>query len=139
SAVLDTGYHLSYPFVFAYGNQIYMIPESGDVRETRLYRAMKFPHNWECEGVLLDVEGYDATLLLPQNYAAKGKEQRFWLFISERMWNSSGWDSFSLFYSDRLFGSEWIPHARGNPVVLDARFSRSAGKIFWHKGHLIRP
>jgi hypothetical protein len=131
-AVLDTGYHLSYPFVFEYQDQIWMIPESGDIGDIRLYRAVKFPDEWECFGTLLhNVQGYDATVL--------HVDQRFWLFICERMWNSTGWDAFSLFHSDRLLDAKWVPHGGGNPVVFDARYSRSAGAIFSHQGRLIRP
>lgn len=132
--VLDTGYHLSYPFVFEHADQIWMIPESGVVSDICLYRAVKFPYEWECEGVLLqNIEGYDTTLVLPQ-----GTDQRFWLFVSEVMWNSTGWDACSLFHSDRLLGP-WIPHEGGNPVVFDARYSRPAGAVFERNGQLIRP
>jgi len=137
--VLDTGYHMSYPFVFAYDNQIWMIPESGVVREINLYRAVKFPYQWECQGPLLSLEGYDASLLLPQEPTIKGEEQRFWLFITECMWNSTGWDTVSLFHSDKLVGGDWIPHARRNPLLFDARNSRPAGRFFRHQGRLIRP
>ena len=37
--VLEENYHLSYPFVFEDGGSVYMIPETSDVGDIRLYKA----------------------------------------------------------------------------------------------------
>jgi hypothetical protein len=83
--------------------------------------------------VLSGVNGYDTTLLLPTT-----PSEPIWLFISERMWNSTGWDSLSIFHSKHLLGP-WTPHDLGNPLLIDARLSRPAGSMFRQAGRTIRP
>jgi hypothetical protein len=127
--VLEEPHHLSYPFIFTHANHVWMIPESGEARGIYLYRAEQFPYRWKRETCLIEgIEAYDATLL---RHAG-----RFWLFVCERICNSSSWDSLSLFHADSLTGP-WLP-AR-NPVVVDAMMSRPAGAIIQRHGCQIRP
>jgi hypothetical protein len=48
-AVLERSYHLSYPFIFRWGSDIFMIPETSDNRTVEVYRAVEFPGKWELE------------------------------------------------------------------------------------------
>ena len=41
--ILSEPYHLSYPYVFEWQNEYYMIPESVDADAIRLYKADNFP------------------------------------------------------------------------------------------------
>ena len=45
--VIKEDYHLSYPFIFEYNHEIYIIPESGTSNMLQLYRAVEFPKKWE--------------------------------------------------------------------------------------------
>jgi hypothetical protein len=127
--VLEEPHHLSYPFIFEHDNEVWMIPESGEARGVYLYRAEQFPYRWRRESCLIDgIEAYDATLL---RHAG-----RFWLFVCERICNSSSWDILSLFHADSLIGP-WLP--AHNPVLVDAMMSRPAGAIIQRDGHQIRP
>jgi hypothetical protein len=122
--------HLSYPFVFAEGNAVYMLPETGGHRTVELYRAARFPVEWTLERVLLrDVCARDATLLR--------HDGRLWLFVAIDLDGGIPTDELFLFSSDSLHG-EWEPHPM-NPVVSDVRSARPAGRIFPESGHLIRP
>jgi hypothetical protein len=128
--VFDEPYHLSYPFIFEEDGEIWMIPETGALRGVDLYRSVKFPDVWKREGRLLDnVEGYDATMA---RHAG-----RLWMFVCERMWNSSACDALSLFSSDRLAGP-WRPHPN-NPILFDSMLCRPGGAAFVHKGYRMRP
>src|SRR5205823_6417872 len=51
--VLAEPFHLSYPYVFEWMNQYYMIPESYQAGSIRLYKASRFPSQWVCVGSLL--------------------------------------------------------------------------------------
>jgi len=44
--VLEEAFHLSFPYVFKHENQFFMIPESYQAKEVRLYRADDFPNRW---------------------------------------------------------------------------------------------
>jgi hypothetical protein len=122
--------HLSYPFVFADGDDVYMLPETAGHRTVELYRAARFPGEWTLERVLLsDVTATDATLLR--------HEGRWWLFVALAVDGGRPIDELCLFSSDSLQG-EWEPHPL-NPIVSDVRRARPAGRIFARNGHLIRP
>jgi hypothetical protein len=122
--------HLSYPFVFAEGDEVYMLPETAGHQTVELYRAARFPGEWTLERVLLkDVTATDATLLR--------HEGRWWLFVALAVDGGRPVDELCLFSSDSLHG-EWEPHAL-NPVVSDVRSARPAGRIFSRNGQLIRP
>ncbi|MBV9828399.1 MAG: hypothetical protein JO001_22435 [Alphaproteobacteria bacterium] len=128
--VLEEPFHLSYPFVFELGGDIWMIPEAGEGRGVYLYRATQFPFKWERSACLISgINAYDATLLR--------HDDRYWLFLCERAWHSSGWDMLSLYHARDLFG-DWTRHIC-NPVIIDATLCRPGGAMFIYNGTLVRP
>ena len=54
---LEREYHLSYPFVFEWEDDVYLIPESTASKRVELYRAESFPDRWSLAGVLLERRG----------------------------------------------------------------------------------
>jgi hypothetical protein len=130
--VLQRPYHLSYPFVFEWQDDLYMVPETAENRSIELYRCVRMPHEWEFVHTLVaNVRAYDATLL---EHAG-----RWWLFanIAERE-GSSSWDELCIFHADSPISRDWRPH-RANPVVSDVRRARPAGRFFLENDRLIRP
>jgi hypothetical protein len=127
---LTCEYHVSYPFVFRHGSDVFMIPESLEHETVDLYRAVDFPSQWVFEGRLLSgVCAVDATLLEDGS--------RLWLFVGVAERGASVNDELHLFSSTTLAGP-WKPHPE-NPVVSDVRSARPAGRIFRHQGQIIRP
>ena len=128
--VLETDCHLSYPFVFRWQGDFYMIPETSERRTVELYRASEFPLRWELVKVLFhDVAAVDTTLL--------EHEGRFWLFTAMSPTGASLNDELFLFHAETPLG-EWTPHP-WNPVVSDVRRARPAGPLFHDAGALWRP
>ncbi len=126
--VLEARTHLSYPFVFEHGGEVYMIPESGAARQIALYRAQRFPDVWALDCILLeDIEAYDATLV--------EHEGRFWIFAALAE-GATTHDALALFYADELRGP-WHAHPR-NPVLVDVRSARPAGSMISRSGQLMR-
>jgi hypothetical protein len=127
---LERPYHLSYPFLFEHEGEHYMIPETSATRRIELYRAARFPDEWELERVLLDgVEAVDGTLI--------HRDGLFWLFASVGESGGPTVDELFLYSAESLAG-EWKPHPK-NPVVSDVRRARPAGRLFERDGRLIRP
>lgn len=60
--ILEDECHYSYPFVFSYKDVWYMIPESSQSGEVRLYKAVEFPNRWEITEVLLNGKYVDTTV-----------------------------------------------------------------------------
>lgn len=133
SVVLEKPYHLSYPFLFEWSGEIWMLPETSSNGTIQLYRSKCFPEKWQCEKVLMkDVSARDTTLMFHGD--------RFWLFTNmDEMGGSPStrWNKLFLFYSDSPLG-KWVPHPH-NPVITDISRARPAGKIFEEGGDLIRP
>jgi hypothetical protein len=128
--VLAQPYHLSYPFVFAYEGEVFLIPETSSVGRVELYRAVDFPYAWQCEAILLDdVDAADATVL------AHG--DRLWLFAGIAAPDASSLDELYLFWAGAPRGP-WHPHPR-NPVVSDVRCARPGGAIQRWGSRLVRP
>lgn len=128
-AVLKKPYHLSYPFVFAWDGDMFMVPESGNAGKVELYRARRFPLDWEPVKTLLPVRAVDTTLF-PHG-------GRWWLTTNIREKGASSWDEMSVYFADSPLG-DFTPHP-GNPVVSDVRRARPAGRIFSRDGRLYRP
>ena len=67
-------FHLSFPMVFDWNGEVWMIPETGSDHSLRLYRCKTFPTQWElvqrfptdeelCDTILLDRRAEALTLL----------------------------------------------------------------------------
>ncbi len=128
---LDRPYHLSYPFLFEFEGQLYMLPETKENHAIETYRCVHFPDQWELESTLIsDVSAVDATLLEHQG--------RWWLFANVEEEAGSSWDTLYLFYANHPLSNQWTPHPM-NPIVRDVHSARPAGHIFTQQGNLIRP
>ncbi|MGH7603737.1 MAG: glucosamine inositolphosphorylceramide transferase family protein [Gemmatimonadaceae bacterium] len=128
--VLERDYHLSYPFVFHWNDQYFLVPESAANKTVELYRAVEFPYKWEFDRVLLrDVNAVDATL-----HCFDG---RWWMFVNIALPGTSSCDELHIYYADTPLGP-WLPHRR-NPIKSDAGNARSAGRIFTRDGQFFRP
>ena len=128
--VLETDYHLSYPFVFQAEGQMFMMPETEQNRTITVFRAKRFPYEWEFYRTNLEnVRAVDATLL--------AHEGRYWIFCNIAAAGASSWDELHAFHAAGPFGP-WTPHP-GNPLVSDVRRARPAGAFFYRQGQLLRP
>lgn len=129
--ILTQDYHLSYPFIFEWQGELYMLPEAGESRAVTLWKCEQFPDRWTKAATLLsDVCFTDATLI--------EHEGRWWLFLT--IGEPDGIclnDELHLYYADSPLGP-WTAHS-DNPVKSDARNARPAGNLFYREGVLYRP
>lgn len=61
--IIDEPFHLSYPFIFQRGDEIYLIPESYKSGKIILYKAVRFPKKWEKARNLVDLVAVDSTIV----------------------------------------------------------------------------
>jgi len=123
-------YHLSYPFVFWWQGEVYLLPESRQNRTVELYRAVRFPDEWERAQVLFeDLSALDPTLC---EYDGK-----WWLFMNIARTGGDGHEELHLFFAPSPLGP-WQAHPL-NPIVSDVRRARPAGRIFMRGDRIFRP
>ena len=122
--------HLSYPSLFQWRGDWFMLPETGARRRLEIWRARRFPDEWALETVAFDgVDACDATVW--------EHDGRWWMFVTFCVAGGPRADEVSLFYGPTPLGP-WLPH-RANPVVSDAAHARSAGALYREGEALIRP
>ncbi len=92
-AVIRRPYHLSYPFIFEWHGDDYLIPESASNRTIELYRCVRFPDEWEFQHCLMEgISAYDATLVEHQG--------RWWMFAAVKAREgASTWDELCIFHA----------------------------------------
>jgi len=123
--VLDEPFHLSYPYVFKWGKDYYMIPETSQTYSVRLYKAVNFPVSWECTEILLSGEEYvDPSIVF--------FEDRWWLFAS--LPNS---DVLYLYYAYKLEGP-WFRHPNSPIIKNNMDISRPGGRVIVFNDRVIR-
>ncbi len=127
---LDEPFHLSYPQPFRWDGQWYMTVESGAAHRASLYRAEAFPLRWARVADLIR----GRVCVDPTLHRHNG---RWYLFANVSEGGSSTCDELFLFVADQLNGP-FLPHP-ANPIVTDVRHARPAGRLFEHRGRLVRP
>lgn len=127
--VLEEPFHLSYPYVFEFDGEHYMVPESHQALTVRLYKAVEFPTRWKHIGNLLeDAEFVDCS---PFRYRDK-----WWLFAGCGSLPFRA-DMLRLFYTDHL-GGVWQEHPCSPVVSGDPVNARPAGRVVEWNGRLFR-
>lgn len=127
---LEESFHLSYPQPFRWQDKWYMTVESGAARRASLYRAEEFPLRWKRVANLIQGRAcVDPTL-----HRHNG---RWYLFANVSESGGSTCDELFLFVADSPMGP-FHPHP-ANPIVTDVRHARPAGRLFKHRGRLVRP
>jgi hypothetical protein len=123
--VLEEEFHLSYPYVFEWDGDAYLVPESSRGGGVRLYRAASFPDRWECVAELVAEE----ELVDPSPFHA---DDRWWLLAG-----TTEHDALRLFAAPAVTGP-WREHP-GSPVVSnDPVRARPAGRVLVDDSRIVR-
>jgi hypothetical protein len=126
---LDEPFHLSYPFIFTVDNELYMCPETCEIREIRLYKCTEFPLRWSFHKTLIkDVSAVDTNIFFFKD--------RWWLLTSIDSSEIGDHSELHVFYSDAFDSNAWKPHAK-NPVIFDSERARNGG-FFYDGEKLLR-
>jgi len=123
--IIDETFHLSYPYVFEWDDDYYLIPESGQDLSVRLYKAVSFPEKWEYIGTLLTGYRYIDPSIFRYN-------DKWWLFVT-----TPENDVLNLYWASDLLG-EWKPHPMNPIVKFDKNIARPGGRVISHNDRLYR-
>jgi hypothetical protein len=128
--VLAPPFHLSYPFVFEWKGDRFLMPEMSLEGRIEVHRATRAPYEWALEHVMMEGQRIvDATIV--------HLGDRWWMFSTPFEDDRPPWSELQLHHAPTPLGP-WTPH-RANPVVRDVRSARMAGRIFCHDGEWYRP
>jgi hypothetical protein len=121
--VLSQKFHLSYPQVFKYRNDFYMVPESKQANAVLLYKAHRFPYDWKvCDTLISNVQLVDPSIYLSDSLNIMVATD-----YAKNMY---------LYEADSLFG-KWKLHKK--PIALIGTESRAGGRFFAETKGLILP
>lgn len=121
--VLKEKFHLSYPQVFKYKEEFYMVPESQAAKNVLLYKAEKFPYQWKvCDTLLPNIKLKDPTLFLSDTLNVL-------VGVGDNL-------KMQLYTAESLFG-KWKLHKNPNPLIGSE--SRPGGRFYNSKTGLILP
>lgn len=130
--VLQTGYHLSFPFLFEHDGELYMLPETSEVKRLEVWKCVAFPDRWERHATAFEgLAASDSTLNLVDG--------TWWLFtnVSRDPFNDMNTE-LHVFRVDGPDLERIEPHTF-NPVVVDSNRARNAGRILDLGGRHFRP
>jgi hypothetical protein len=121
--VLSQEFHLSYPQVFKYRNEFYMVPESKQANAVLLYKAHRFPFDWRvCDTLISNVQLVDPSIYLSDSLNIMVATD-----YAKNMY---------VYEADSLLG-KWKLHKK--PIALIGTESRAGGRFFADKKGLILP
>jgi hypothetical protein len=126
SIVLDEPFHLSYPYVFHWESQFYMIPESAKAHAIRLYKAENFPHSWTLVSDLIKGSFVDNCIFYVN--------ETWWIFACSE---PSTHEDLHLFFADKLTGP-WTEHPLSPIIRGNSKKAQSAGRVLVGDGKIIR-
>ncbi len=123
--ILDESFHLSYPYVFKWQDEYYLIPETFETDSIRLYKAENFPYEWTFMETL--VEGKDFV-----DPSIAYFNDRWWLYSA-----TTSNDTLYLYYADDLRGP-WQEHPESPIVEQDKHKARPSGRVLAYDDQLVR-
>ena len=127
ATLLSDGAHHSYPCSHVIDGQVYLLPEDTGMGRTTLYRLHADAGLEPVSSIAPDRRLADPTL-----FSHGG---RLWIAATDLAVGLH--DNLCLFHATGPAGP-WFPHRR-DPVRIDIRNARPAGKPFHHDGALFRP
>jgi hypothetical protein len=124
--VLREDFHLSYPYVFEWQNEYYMIPETLGANALCLYKAEEFPFRWSVAARLIEGQCADPSIVRFNGL--------WWLFFCSTPYQH---DTLRLYFAEQLNGP-WREHPK-SPIVKGNRcHARPAGRVLPFNDKLIR-
>ena len=129
--VIEEPFHMSFPFLFEYQQELYMVPETAQSNSVRLYKCVDFPLKWEYQkDILSNVSVVDSMIF---NFDGK-----WWLLCNMGIGGQSDRSSTLMaFYSENPLSDDWTAHEL-NPLSFDSNISRNGGILDANSRYPIR-
>ena len=118
--VVQEAFHLSFPYLFEHDGRLYMIPETAEARQVRLYICDDYPLRWRLRGILMDNVAAADTMVFHHG-------DRWWLITTfDRAEVDDLCNELNVFWADDPLAADWTPHPM-NAIMVDSFGGRNAG------------
>ena len=130
--IIDEPYHLSFPNIFEYNGDVYIMPEMSEDYSLKLYKAISFPNIWKISNVVLpDVYACDSVLI--------ESDSKRYLLTNEMYHNVPKGQFASCYVKNFLYEVDGIKAVGNGLMVAEGDYGiRNAGKVFEEDGVLYR-
>jgi hypothetical protein len=127
--VLAEPFHLSYPYIFTWDNEYYLLPESRQANSIRLYKADHFPERWSLMLTLFEGRDYvDSSVF--------HFDDTWWLLTGHGA--PPYWaDTLRLYYAMDLMGP-WFEHPASPIIEANPHIARPGGRVLALDDRVIR-
>lgn len=130
--IIDENYHLSFPYIFEYDGNIYLMPEMSADYSLKLYKSVEFPDKWiQADVVLPDVFACDSVFV--------EKDSKRYLLTNEMFHNVPNGQYASCWVKNYIYEMDGLRAIEDGVKVAEGDFGiRNAGKTFSSSGKWYR-
>lgn len=126
--VIEEDFHLSFPYIFEFNSELYMVPESSENRDVRLYKCTSFPLEWEFVHTIFNNVNYADSMIFEWN--------GFWALMTNRASSTGEHNSnLSIYTAESPLSRDW--KVLDEDVYLNSETARNGG-ILRDAGKLYR-
>jgi hypothetical protein len=129
--ILKKKYHLSFPNIFKYKKQIFLVPETHENKRLEIYICKKFPNKWNLYSTAFEGETICDPLILFKN-------KKLWLFINKTKKNLLNLNKDLYIYQLESLKLKSIISHKKNPVISNLDGGRNAAQNFFYNKSNIR-
>jgi len=127
--IIKENFHLSFPFIFKYNKNYFMIPEANESHSIYLYKCTKFPDKWRFyKKIMANIDCVDPVIF---------KWKNNWVLAASKTNNEFLYNKLCIYTSKNPLSSNWNP-LNSNPVIDSSIFGRNAGLIQESKNKIYR-
>ena len=127
--IIKEDFHLSFPFIFKYNGNYFMIPEACKSKSIRLYKCVKFPNKWKFYKTIMTKIDYVDPVIF--------KWKNIWILIISKGKNDFLYNQLSVYTSKNPLSTNW-KSLNSNPVTESDIIGRNAGLIQESKKDIYR-
>lgn len=130
---LDLPYHLSFPFLFEEGGELFMLPESRRNHTLSLFVCEDFPGRWRhVHDIFSGVDAVDSVIF---------RHDGLWWIITSLLHPQQSERSLAIFFCEDFRQQVWTPHpvnGKNRYTDLTQGSGRNGGSVFRHEHNLFR-
>ena len=129
--IFNKKYHLSFPYIFKYKNQIFFICETYEKKQLEIFICKKFPTKWMLYSTgLKNIISADPVIIY--------FKRKLWLFVNQANSNLSDLNKYLYIYQIKNLKKFVLINHSNNPIIKNYDGGRNASGTYSFKNCIIR-